>query len=562
MSNSIPASQLVNVQPSVVSTGGSPLSLNGIFLTQNLTVPIGSVPFFPTLAAVQAFFGASSTEANYAASYFAGYDNSLAKPGALGFAQYPYAAVSAWLRGVSQPALTLAQVQAIIPAVTTASIAATTMTVTAVASGVIVPGMLLTGTSVTAGSRVVKQLTGTAGGVGTYQVSASGTTSSTTVTGAYDLSVAIDGTPASFATINLSTATSLSDAATKIGTALSATVTYSSQLSAFQINSGTTGTGSTIAYALAGALASFLGLTQATGATISQGAAIAVPGAFMTGLAQVTQNWATFMTLWEPDITNKLLFAAWVNAQNLRYAYVCWDTDANAAVSGNTTCFGVQVKTAAYEGVIPAYSDPLFAAMICGTGASVDYTRTNSRITWAYKSQAGLVASVTDATVAANLIANGYNFYGNYATANQQFTFLQPGQISGTWKWIDAYMDQIYLNSQFQLALMSLLSAAPSIPYNTPGYNMLRAAINDPVTQGLNSGVIRAGIPLSAQQQALINNAAGANVAGTISQVGWYLQILPASAQTRGLRGSPPMTFWYTDGGSIQKINLASIDVM
>jgi hypothetical protein len=67
----------------------------------------------------------------------------------------------------------------------TASIgpASTTMTVTAVVSGVIYPGMILTGTGVTAGTRIVSQSTGTAGSTGTYVVSISQTTASTTITG-------------------------------------------------------------------------------------------------------------------------------------------------------------------------------------------------------------------------------------------------------------------------------------------------------------------------------------------------------------------------------------------
>lgn len=67
----------------------------------------------------------------------------------------------------------------------TASIgpASTTMTVTAVASGPIYPGMVITGTGVTAGTYIVSQTTGTDGSTGTYVVSAAQTVGSTTITG-------------------------------------------------------------------------------------------------------------------------------------------------------------------------------------------------------------------------------------------------------------------------------------------------------------------------------------------------------------------------------------------
>ncbi len=65
----------------------------------------------------------------------------------------------------------------------TGSIATTTLTVSAVSAGAIFPSMQLTGTGVTAGTRIVAQLTGTTGGAGTYTVSVSQTVSSTAITG-------------------------------------------------------------------------------------------------------------------------------------------------------------------------------------------------------------------------------------------------------------------------------------------------------------------------------------------------------------------------------------------
>ncbi len=65
----------------------------------------------------------------------------------------------------------------------TASVLLTTMTVTAVSSGTLKPSMLLSGTGITSGTYIVSQLTGTSGGVGTYQVSVSQTVVSTTVSG-------------------------------------------------------------------------------------------------------------------------------------------------------------------------------------------------------------------------------------------------------------------------------------------------------------------------------------------------------------------------------------------
>jgi hypothetical protein len=101
-----------------------------------------------------------------------------------------------------------------------------------------------------------------------------------------------------------------------------------------------------------------------------------------------------------------------------------------------------------------------------------------------------------------------------------------------------------------------------SVPYNPQGYGLIRAAVQDPINAALNFGAIRAGVPLSAAQIAEVNAAAGVPIDGLLSTRGWYFQVLPATAQIRALRQSPPCTLWYMDGESVQQINLASIDVL
>ena len=61
---SIPASAIVQVNPGVINAGGQALALNGLILTANTAIPIGSVQPFASSTAVSAFFGASSTEGN------------------------------------------------------------------------------------------------------------------------------------------------------------------------------------------------------------------------------------------------------------------------------------------------------------------------------------------------------------------------------------------------------------------------------------------------------------------------------------------------------------------
>lgn len=490
----IPASDIVVVNPGVVGSGGNPLALNGVILSTNTLLPTAAVRSFASPDAVKAFFGAASAEYAIAQVYFLGFDNSTIKPGTLYFSPYVNTARAAWLQSGNLSAMSLTDLQAL--------------------SGV--------------------------------------------------LTVTINGVAKTSSSINLATATSFSDAASMIDAGFTSgdvAVTWNAVNSTFLFTSPTTGAASTMSFAT-GTLSAGLMLTSATGAILSQGADADTPATAMDAVKAATQNWVDFMTMWEPVIEDKEAFAVWTNAQNQRFMYVCWDTDAQAIVNGSTTCFGAIAKSLQYDGVVPVYNTKELAAFMLGTVASIDFSRLNGRITSAFKSQSGFVPTVTDQQIAANLLENGYSFYGAYATANDQFNFLYNGQMSGKWSWVDTFVDQVYLNAQFQLALLSLLTTVKSIPYNESGYSLIRAAMIDPISQALNFGSIRTGITMSAQQKAVVNQAAGMDVSTIIEQQGYFLQILDPGAQVRGNRGTPVINFWYTDGGAVQKITVASIDIM
>jgi len=574
--STIPASAIVTVNPSVLSAGGSGLNLSGLILTDSTRVPIGSVLSFPSPTGVKAFFGASSSEGTNADIYFAGFENSNIKPGAMLFAQYNQSAVAGYLRGGNVSAMAVADINAlgtgsVIAAIdgytrTAASvdlsgaasfsaaatliqsglnasppqaatcslgtISGTTMTVAGTFTGSFAVGQTVTGSGVTANSIITALGTGT-GGLGTYILSQSST-------------IGV-GQPMTASGTNVA-------------------VSYDSVSGAFVITSGFTGANSSAAFAT-GTLSTGLKLTSATGATLSQGAGATTPSVLMNAIINKTTNFASFMTLVDPDggsgNTLKQAFANWNGLQNKRYVYAVSDGDITPTEStAATTSLGYLLKTNKTDGSIVIYDpDRTLAPFVCGMAASIDFTELQGRATFAFKSQSGMNPTVTDQTTGDNLIANGYNFYGSYATANDGFVFFYPGSISGAFEWADSYVDQIWLNNQFQLSLMVLLTSVKSIPYNTVGYSLIRAACMNVILQGLNFGAFQPGVVLSSSQAAEVNTAAGLPIDQTLFAQGWYLQVLPASPQTRANRQSPPMTFWYMDGGSVQQLNLASVEV-
>lgn len=641
---SIPASQIVTVNPAVISSGGNPLALNGLFLTQNALMPVASVYAFTNPPAVKAFFGAASPEYALSLIYFAGFDTSTVKPGAMLFAPYNLSARAAFLQSGSLASLSLTQLQALSGASATGSIGATftatgtgtslvvtsvtgiitpgdviagtgvpmgttivsgpsaggagtyttsgattasggtvtsfgtTLKVTAIASGTLSVGNLVTGTGVPANAAITAQISGTTGGVGVYTISvaASAYAASTTLTAGSVLTISLDGTPETSSMINLSSATSFSNAASIIAAAFGTApvVTWNAVNNIFLFQSNTTGLTSSLTFAMGG-LAAGLNLTQANGAILSAGAVADTPASAMASAVAASQNWATFTTMFEPSLSNKEAFTIWSNGQNNRYAYMGWDTDPQAIVQNSTTCFGAVIKAAAYNGVAAITGNvadiPVgftlagvllnIAAFAMGTVASINFSATNGRTTLAFRSQSGLTPSMVNGTVNLIALANGYSYYGLYATANQNSPFFYNGQVPGEFEWLDTFVNQIFLNSQFQQVLLNLPMTVGAVNYNQPGYGLIRAAMLGPINGGLNFGSIRADVTLSAAQIAEVNSAAGLDAATQIQNNGYYLQILDPGATARGLRQSPIINFWYTDGGAVQQITLASIDI-
>src|ERR1700722_388897 len=153
------------------------------------------------------------------------------------------------------------------------------------------------------------------------------------------LTLDVDGTPITSASINLSAAGSMRAAATLIEAGFTDpgfTVAWNATIGAFVFTNTTTGSASTLSFATTDGLATGLLLTSATGALLSQGANVDTPASAMNNAVQGSQNWVPMVTLFEPSLSNKQAFAAWFTAQNFAYLWLGWDSDVQASVQGST----------------------------------------------------------------------------------------------------------------------------------------------------------------------------------------------------------------------------------
>jgi len=503
----IPVSQIVQVNPGVLSSGGDPISLNGVLLSNSTYVPTGQVLGFQDSDSVSLWFGEVSTEYKLSQIYFQGYDNSAIKPDTLYVAPCATSERHSWLKSRTLPS-----------DITSLGLAAGTDTGT----------ILLNSVST-------------------------------------DVSLTLTSGDISYATI-----------ASKLATAIiGATATFDSIQNCIYVTNETGTDTINFLTHVSGAQTHFekLKLTSGSGAILSQGIPVSTFDTVMDNVVHNTQNWATFTTSFEPVKANKLLLANWANLKNSRYMYVMWDSDTTAS-GQNSTAAGVTLKTAKTDGVMCisgsstdcvslatnlATESRKCAAFVMGMFASVDYTRLNGRITAAFRSQSGLLPTVINGTESAQLLLNGYSFYGNYGVTNNTFNFFYDGNLPSKWVFANSFIDQIYLNNQLQLAMIVLLQGVGFIPYNDTGYSLIRAGMQDPINQGINNGTIEKGVSLSESQKAQLKNAAGKDISSEIQNFGYYLQILDPGSIVRGQRKSPIINFWYTSGGAVQQITIPSI---
>jgi hypothetical protein len=585
--NSIPASLFLSVTPSVLAAAAASLGMNAIMLTNNPAVPIGTVLGFGDSTEATEFFGAEAIESSLGGIYFDGFNGAGQFPSALYFAQYNTAAVAAYLRGADLGSMTLTQLQAFAGSivvsingetVTSAAINLASATSFSNAAGLIQTGLqtaggIFNGTGTTTNASAVLTINSTVSG----ELHVGDTVVGTDIPAATTiLSFGTYTVGAGTGTVNLSANATGAAGPEAVTVSSTATCTYDSVRNAFVITSPTTGATSSIAYPTTSTLPTDLLLTAATGAVLSQGAAAAVPGTLMTALTGISQDWATFMSTFDPDNGAaggpiKQQFATWNSEQDDYYMYVAWDTDATpSTVLPDTACFAQQI--AALSGTFPIWDQTAtqaasVAAFVCGLTASIQFNAPGGRTSFAYRSSPALAPTLTSPTIFMNVTGtnenpgNGYNTYASFATRTSKFQWLQLGTVSGPFDWADSYVNQIYWNSQFQNDFATYESNVKNIPYTQQGYGGIHQALAADIQTMGSFGAWVAGVELSSEQQAEVNSAAGIAIANVLMTQGWYLLVADPGSSARQARSSPIVQYYYCDGESVQAINMSSTDV-
>ncbi|EFO3698998.1 DUF3383 domain-containing protein [Escherichia coli] len=380
------------------------------------------------------------------------------------------------------------------------------------------------------------------------------------------ITLSIDGESTTSTSIDLSTATSFSDIASKLQVGIGASkvvVEWLPIANRFIIRSATTGAESEVSYASAGALAAGLLLTQDSAAIVSPGSDAVTLTDTMNNIINVNQNWILFNSLVELTDDQKTELCAWASSSKNRFGYVVHDTTSAGTVANNANCFVQKVVVAnGYENIFPVYGTYLYSVTALAYAASVDFARTNGRISFKFRGFSGLAPNVSDLATAQALKSNGYNFYGSYSLNKTMAQYASDGAITGKFVWLDSFINQVWINANLVSTFANLFTNNQSYPFNETGYGAVSAAVIDVAEQALNFGAIQRGVKLDNAQTRIVNNTVGKDISSTLYSQGWFLYIPTQSGSARIERDLKGVIFYYVDGQLIQSITMSSTAIL
>lgn len=401
------------------------------------------------------------------------------------------------------------------------------------------------------------------------------------------MTIQINGEDKTVSALDLSSATSLSDVATKVAEAITGvTGTYDSNQNMFTFTTETVGSEATIGYASDAAqaavgmavvgeekvsaavegvsLASLLGLTKDDGAILSQGVMKQTEAENLDAVCEVTRNWVGFTTIWEAELEEAQAFAAWADGSGDDYVYFDWTTDekTTSQLTQSETKPAKLMDT--YNCTACLYGNWRDAAFALAVGASIAWERTQGMKVWFAKNASGITPIVTSETQADALELIRCNYTGEFATRNDSFRFFNRGTLtSDLYGFIDVLYGSIYLKSAIQTSCMNGFQQTNRVPYNARGEAFIRAWCQDPINRCLNNGVIDTGLSLNETQRVQIMNETGSeNVIQEIQSKGYWIGVSLPDAAGRAQREAPYVTVYYAYAGGVQKLQCEAVAVI
>lgn len=337
----------------------------------------------------------------------------------------------------------------------------------------------------------------------------------------------IDGTTYDLASLDFTSATSLSDVATAIQTALRAesnthltdcTVEFVAN-EGFRFTSGNAGDcviGHSIKAETGTDIAELLGWTLNKSPILSNGSNVETLTDALTRTSDISDNYASLICLDTLTVAEHVEVAEWTKAQNYKLVYHALCNEGNKVEMADSLK-GYECVALTYDNV-----NTLATFMPACIAAATPYDRLNGTINFMYRQFDTETPAVDNDTLSNELDAKRINYLGETQKAGKGIAFYQDGfDMSG--QQLQVAYGEIYLKDAITTACINLQVAAPNVPASERGDAQFRSIVIPEIESCLVNGIITTGKPLSSTQKAYIDTLAGEGAWRQVQQNGYIL---------------------------------------
>ena len=368
-----------------------------------------------------------------------------------------------------------------------------------------------------------------------------------------DSSTAITG-------IDLSTVTSLADAATVIQTAIiaagivGASLTVSTSRFILTVPDFAKVTVSPLVSG-ANDLASAMDLTVENGAFGVVGSEAVPPAAAVIASVEITNNFGSIAFAQTLDVAQMDAVAAYTSAQNLMYQYYVPVLRA--------TMDAVQTALASYAGVgitLSPFANEWPELIPAATMAATRYNMRASVQNYMYRQQAGISSSVSDTAESNALDAKRVNYYGDTSSAGQKIAFYQRGTLQGVGAAptdMNVYANEQWFKDAAGAALLKLQLSVGRIPANAEGVGAISNTLQSVIDRALFNGTISTEKDLTPAQRIYLTQATGDELAWSKVQTQGYMlavRIEPYATQSGTTEYKSVYEIFYSKDDAVRKI--------
>lgn len=374
------------------------------------------------------------------------------------------------------------------------------------------------------------------------------------------LSFKFGATQVNLTGITFAAATSLTDVASELQTAIragagapngeltNAVVTWNATAQAFDFSASPTGVVTETFQVVAPAgvvpatdVAAALGWYASQGALVNDAQIVETPDAGFSRVVNLDNNFGEFVYTDVAALTLAQVTAiAILNAAfNVMFIFRVPVTPTDWA-TWQAALIGIAGVGLEYEDVGVTGARQYVEMLPMSIHAAIDFAALNGTVGFMFKQNGLLTPSVSTDTLSDTLDAARVNYYGVTQQAGRKIAFYQEGVLCGG---ATAPVDStVFANEQWfkddaGANLMNLQLSVGQIPANKRGQTMCDNVLQDSITDALNNGTISANSTLTIQQQTYITQQTGdATAWQQVQNIGWWKgSAIVGTLQTNGV---------------------------